>query len=150
MNMPDSSTTPGDSGAAAVVTDPSLVTGIVRERTDGGVSLAIPGTDYVLHVASQSAPTLTPGAKVRGRLHAHARRIDIIRSGGCYIEPVEGRPRRIQGRVVSVDEINDALLVRAAAVVVCRTNPGQKAGMFKPGQLVSFDVEPGVRFELAG
>lgn len=127
--------------------DRSVVEGILREVNEGRITLFIPGTDYMLHLAVDEGFDAPVGSKIRGRVRATARRIDVISAGGRYIEPVEGRPRRIQGRVISVDEVNDTLTVRAAIPIVCRTNDLQKAGMFQVDQMVSFDVEPGARFE---
>lgn len=127
--------------------DRSIVEGVLRASSEDRITLFIPGTDYKLHLAVAGAIDAPLGSKVRGRVRAVARRIDVIAAGGRYIEPVEGRPRRIQGRITSVDEVNNTLTVRAAVPVICKTNGTQTAGSFKIDQMVSFDVEPGARFE---
>lgn len=136
--------------AASVELDRTLVEGIVDESSDGVIALKLAGTDYRLRLAVGEPLDALVGSKVRGRIRAQARRIDIIKAGGRYIEPVDGRPRRIQGRVIAIDEVNDAVTVLACAPIICRTNTLQQAGMFQPDQLVSFDVEPGARFEPVG
>jgi len=64
------------------------------------------------------------------------------------LEPVYGRPRRIQGRVVDRDPAANNLTVRAAVPLVCELVAGQRAADFPIGTLVSFDVEPGAWYEL--
>jgi len=135
--------------AAAMEQDLSLVEGRLAEMQEGGIVLALPGTDYRLHLRVEGSIGTAPGEKIRGRVIAQARRIDVIKSGGRYIEPVDGRPRRVQGRVIAVDESRDALLVRAAAPIRAHTNDLQTAADFSVDQMVSFDVEPGARFEPA-
>ncbi len=127
------------------VADNSLSRGVVRESRDGVIALSIPGTDYRLQLATRDGAEI--GEKVQGRIRATARRIDRIKSGGMYVEPVEGRPRRVQGRIVAVDEVNGEIHVRAAGVFICRTNGRQRAEEFQPGEMVSFDIEPGATFE---
>ncbi len=127
--------------------DRAVVEGIVFDVNEEWISLSISGTNYRLHLIPPDGFHPAVGSKVRGRVRATARRIDVIAAGGRYIEPVEGRPRRVQGRVISVDEVNDSITVKAVIPMVCRTNGLQKAGNFKVDQMVSFDVEPGARFE---
>lgn len=133
----------------ATQTDRSIIEGVLREQRDGAIVLALAGTNYRLRLAVDQPLDEPIGSKVRGWIRARAARIDSIKSGGRYIEPLEGRPRRVQGRVLSVDEVNEELLVLAATRVVCRTDGRQRVTMFEPGQMVSFDVEPGARFEPA-
>src|SRR5690606_12854034 len=93
-------------------------------------------------------PDWAVGRRVAGRIYARAKRVDIVRVGGRYIEPVYGRPRRLQGRVVAIDAEANAIAVHCACPIICTlTAPGQSAEQFTLGQLVSFDVERGARFE---
>ncbi len=127
--------------------DQSVIECVLAAQDESSAVLAIPETDYRIHVMLKEPLTHETGARLRGRLRASARRIDVIAAGGRYIEPVNGRPRRIQGRVITIDEINDTTTVKAPIPIVCRTNALQRAVSFKPDQMVSFDIEPGVRFE---
>jgi hypothetical protein len=133
--------------STAVDVDRAIVEGTLREQRDGMIFLALAGTDYVLHLKVDKPIDAPSGTKIHGRIRASARRMDVIKSGGRYIEPVEGPPRRIQGRVIAVDEVNDAVTVLASAPIICSTDPLQKAGMFEVGSMVSFGVEPGARFD---
>ena len=114
--------------------------------------IAFPNTSYELHLEHASgaagAAGAAPGSRVVGIIRAEANRIDVVRSGGRYVEPVAGRPRRVQGMVVAVE--GDRVVVDAGMPIHCRpTDPRQKAADFQPGDFVSFDVHRGATFELA-
>lgn len=114
---------------------------------DGLFALALPGTDYLLHLASAQPPQPNPQGRLTGVIHAQARRVDIVNAGGMFIDPVIGRPRRIQGRVIAADPAANTITVKSAAPLVCKLDNLQKAEQFPIGALVSFDVERGARFE---
>ena len=124
------------------------VKGKLLERRDGMVVLGLPGTDYRLHLALEIGLPADVGDMVTGTIHATARRVDVISGGGRYLEPVFGRPRRVQGRIVGGHVPSRALYVNAAAPIICTLSDArQQAGDFSIGQLVSFDVEPGAVFK---
>ena len=127
--------------------DPSVTRGVLRESSDGKIVLSIPGTDYRLHLVTKGGVSAPVGEKVEGRIMAQARRIDVIKSGGLYIEPIEGRPRRVQGRVIGVDEAADCVIVSAGVPVCCKTDGRQKPSDFKVDQMVTMDVLPGAVFK---
>jgi hypothetical protein len=141
--------------------DPGLARGTLAEvhpataTKPAYVVLTFPNTDYRLHLepAGGSLPAGIDGrvgSMVIGTVRANARRVDVVRSGGRYVEPVFGRPRRVQGRVVSVDAGRGTITVHAGVPIVCRvTAPGQKAGDYEAGAFVSFDVERGATIDLA-
>jgi hypothetical protein len=123
------------------------VHGVLLEVADQSITLGIPGTDYRLSLAVKAKPDYAVGARVAGQIRATARRVDIIRSGGRYVEPVYGRPRRLQGRVTAVDAAHNTLTVYCGAPFTCSLALEQKATKFEVGQLVSFDVERGASIE---
>lgn len=80
-----------------------------------------------------------------GTIHAKAKRIDVVDTGGRYVEPVFGRPRRVQGTVIAAE--GEELVVNAGVPIHCRpTDPRQKPSDFEVGDLVSFDVMEGAEF----
>lgn len=122
--------------------------GRLVETSAEGIVLAVPETDYRLHLTTAKPLEADLRDKVRGTIHAAARRVDVVPSGGRYVEPVFGRPRRVQGRILAGDPAAGTLTVHAGVPVIARlTDPRQKVGDFSIGQLVSFDVERGARFE---
>lgn len=109
------------------------------------VKIAFPNTSYELHLLPTSPVLTEPGKRIVGTIRARCRRIDVVGTGGRYVEPVMGRPRRVQGSVVAVT--HDAVVVDAGMPIHCvPTESGQKPGDFAAGQLVSFDVLEGATF----
>lgn len=143
---------------------PTAARGVLHEivaataTKPGYIVLAIPGSNYQLHLrpSAELAARLSPanvGKRLVGQISVEARRIDSVRTGGRYIEPVHGRPRRVQGTVTAVDMASGTIIVDAGGAttvdglplpVRCRpTDARQRADQFAPGDLVSMDVLDG-------
>ena len=66
----------------------------------------VDNTDYQIHL-EPSGGKLPDGIADRigqrlvGTVRASAKRIDVVRSGGKFVDPVFGRPRRVQGRIIA-------------------------------------------------
>jgi hypothetical protein len=116
----------------------------------------VPGSQYQIHLRQEGTVTGQVGKRIVGVIHASARRIDVTSQGGRFIEPVIGRPRRIQGTVVAHDNTANTITVNCAGSVavdggdlpiVCKlTDPRQKPDQFPVGTLVGFDVLDGATF----
>lgn len=129
-------------------TNPDLTTGVATDITDDAFTLTIPGTEYRIHLKNDSP--LTDGRRITGVITAQAKRIDKIRGGGAFLEPIEGRPRRVQGRVRAIDKSKQTVTVyTGAAPIVCKTNDMQSADDFEIGEMVTLSVEPEASFTLA-
>lgn len=126
-----------------------IATGVLAEKSPEKLVLAVTGTDYRLHLVPAGGIDAGPNERVSGTIRAHARRVDVIAAGGRFIEPVFGRPRRVQGRIIAGDVRENTLTVLACVPVTVTLMPNQKACSFAVGQQVSFDVEPGATFEQA-
>jgi hypothetical protein len=131
--------------------DPSLARGVLGANVPASakqaahIVLEVPNTSYQLHLIP-TGPISTPiGKRLIGTISVKARRLDVVGTGGQYIEPVLGRPRRVQGTVIGAK--NGAVIVDAGVPVhATPTDPRQSADQFQPGQFVSFDAEPGATF----
>ena len=79
----------------------STTHGQLLRRDDGHIVLGLPETEYQLHLRVN--PPLPAGTHphIAGTIHARAKRVDIVQTGGRYIDPVYGRPRRIQGAITA-------------------------------------------------
>jgi hypothetical protein len=131
--------------------DPRLARGVLEETLEPSATrperlvLSFPNTSYRVHLIPQGKVQTPVGKRIIGTIHAKARRIDEVRTGGRYVEPVYGRPRRVQGRVIGTEA--GAVVVDAGVPIHCTpTDPRQKAADFQPGQFVSFDVLDGATF----
>jgi hypothetical protein len=136
--------------------DPTLARGELLEVVQptatiaGAIVFGIPNSSYQVHLVAATPVDVQPGGRLIGTIAARARRIDIVRTGGKFLEPVFGRPRRVQGRVVAVDGAKNVVVVDATVPV--HITPGdqrQKATDFEVGQIVGFDVYDGATFSPA-
>ncbi len=130
-------------------TSPNLATGVATDIADDSFVLSIPGSEYRIHLECK-AP-LNEGKRISGVITAQARRIDKIKGGGAFLEPIDCRPRRAQGRVRAIDKTKQTITVfTGAAPIVFKTNAMQSADEFEIGEMVTLGVEPGASFTLAG
>lgn len=133
--------------------DPTLARGTLLERIaqtatkPAYIVLGFANTDYQMHLLPEGEITGEVGKRIIGTIHAKARRVDVCGTGGRYAEPVYGRPRRVQGAVVSIDGPTNTLVVEAGMPIHCElTDQRQKAGDFTVGDVVTFDVLDGATF----
>ncbi len=121
--------------------------GVLAETSTERVTISFPGTDYRLHLAVYQPPNTAVGKRILGSIRTQARRVDVVHTGGRYIEPLEGTPRRIQGEIIAADTGDNTLTINAGIPIICKlTDPRQRANQFKPGDLVAFDALPGASF----
>ncbi len=137
----------------ATTIDSPIVHGTLAERKDSSIVLALPGTDYRILLHADAAPGSALAAAelnkpIAGTIYASAKRVDVTTTGGRFIEPLFGRPRRLQGRIIATDAARKTITIYCGAPVICTLMPNQKAEQFQVGQLVGFDVEKGARFEI--
>jgi hypothetical protein len=137
--------------------DPALARGVLEEvvadtaTKPGYVVISFPNTSYLTHLRPPAAISTPLGKRITGTVRARVRRLDSVGSGGRYLEPLEGRIRRLQGSVIGIDEQTNTVTVHAGVPVVCiLTDERQRAAQFQPGQFVSCDVHDGATFTPAG
>jgi len=124
----------------------NVVRGTLLDSQPGRIVLGIPGTDYRLHLTVAAPIHAKVGRPITGRIDVHARRIDITRRGGQFIDPVYGRPRNIQGCVIETGPDRTTIVVKAAVPLHVRVQPPQKPTDFEVGSIVGFSVDPGATF----
>lgn len=135
----------------APAASPARFKAVLDEASDERVVLSKPGTSYQLHLGVLKEPSTPVGKRIWGVIHADAQRVDVVGTGGAYIEPVYGTPRRIQGDILEIDPRNNTITVDAGVPMVCRvTGAGQKAADFAVGQFVTFDLKPGAAYTPVG
>ncbi len=131
--------------------DPTLARGVLEEivaptaTKPGYIVLGVPNTNYKMHLrCAEELDAARVGKRFIGKITAEARRIDVVQTGGRFVEPVFGRPRRVQGSVVTTDSASNTITVNAGVpITVSISDRRQKAEQFEVGQVVSFDVLDG-------
>ncbi len=118
----------------------------------GHVVFGVPNTNYELHLLpTEGVRPVGIDKRLIGTIKVQARRVDVVRTGGRFIEPVFGRPRRVQGSVVAVDAGQNTVTVNAGVpITLTLTDPRQQAAKFEVGQIVSCDVHDGATFTPKG
>ncbi len=127
----------------------------------GYIVLTLAGSSYALHLrtppGAAEALAARLGKKVSGIITVQARRLDVVGTGGCFVEPLVGRPRRVQGTVLARDPSASTLTVNAGGaaavdgpslpIALTLTDARQRADQFELGVMVSCDVYEGGTFE---
>lgn len=126
----------------------SIARGVLESSGDGRVVLSLPHSDYRLHLAVVEPITAEVGKRIMGTIHAKALRLFKATGGGGgqFIEPLDGAPRILAGRVEKVDEISRRLLVAAAAPIWLELSADNTPGEFGAGDMVNGYVESGAEF----
>jgi len=125
---------------------------IVDKVENGLVTLKVPGLNYANSFAinAQTAAALAgkAGGRVRGSIHAPAWKVDRVELGGNYVEPLYGRPRRMQGTILSTDAGSNTLTVQVGYEATVKLGEKYKAGDFQVGERVGWDNIEIPTFEL--
>jgi hypothetical protein len=127
--------------------DTSIAQGTLLEKSDESIVLGLPHTDYQIHLLASPSPDSDVKKPIAGRICARAMRVDIAKAGGRFIEPVYGRPRRLQGRIIATDAAANTITVKAACPIVCELTANQQAGEMPIGAIATFDVQSGATFK---
>jgi hypothetical protein len=125
---------------------------VVESYENGIVTLKVPGTNYrnTFAVAQEVAGGLSVGARVRGKIHAPAWKVDRVELGGNYVEPLFGRPRRMQGTIIAVNTAANELTVQVGYEATVRMPEQYRAADFTVGERVGWDNIEIPTFELEG
>jgi len=128
---------------------------IVDSVANGVVTLRVPGSNYrnsfALHgdpAAAGGGHALLEGTRVRGTIHAPAWKVDRVELGGNYVEPLFGRPRRMQGTILSVNAAANELTVQVGYEATVKLPEGYAAADYKVGERVGWDNIEMPTFEL--
>lgn len=122
---------------------------VVEAVENNLVTLAVPGLNYrnSFQIAGDSA-ALKPGTRVRGTIHAPAWKVDSVELGGNYVEPLYGRPRRMQGTILAVNAATNELTVQVGYEATVKLPEKYKASDYQVGERVGWDNIDIPRFEL--
>jgi len=119
---------------------------IVKETNADSVVLHPPGNSYEIHLThAGSVDSSMVGSRIVGSAHATALKVHQATGGGAFIEPLQGQPRIVAGRVIKCDE-NGSVLVRSAIPMVIEVEQASDLAKCKPGEFINFHVESGMTF----
>lgn len=151
--LSDETTAPADQATPAATQDLSSArtAGKVLAIRDGGVVFQPRGTNYELHLDTESAYTGPVGKPVQATVHLKARKVYTVPSGGSFVAPIMGTPRTVQGRVLEVQP--GRVVVHAGPVVVIELPEQTHAldlarGPIQPGAMLNAVILPGTSFDV--
>ena len=125
----------------------SEITRPVLPTMDGAkIILAIPATDYQIHLVCNGTTAAHIGKRIQGVIHVKALRMHKASAGGSFIEPIYGHPRVVQGRVVAIDLSQNRLLCEVVVPMWVEPFDGQSATDFNAGDMVNFYAQSGATF----
>ncbi len=114
------------------------------------IVVGIAGTQYRMHLAVAEPVTAEVGKRIAGHIIAQVWKVDFVSTGGAYIEPVYGKPRRIQGNVIGKTTGTNALIVEVASCPFVAQLPDRwQAADIPPGTDVGLDIPDMPIFEIA-
>jgi hypothetical protein len=123
---------------------------IVDSVEDGIVTLRVPGSNYrnSFAIHGEAGKELLAGARVRGTIHAPAWKVDRVELGGNYVEPLFGRPRRMQGMILAVNAAGNELTVQVGYEATVKLGDKYRATDYHVGERVGWDNTEIPTFEL--
>jgi hypothetical protein len=131
--------------------------GKVVSVQDNAVVFAPSNTNYQLRLERQGggpdAPSIPTGVVLDAILRVTARKVWTVPSGGNFIDPIYGPPRKIQGRIRYLDE--EQMVVQAGTPVLVKLPQDPEAfdlvrGPLTVGGLVNVSALPNATIEVLG
>ncbi len=119
---------------------------IVKAVEAKTVILHPPGNHYELQFSLDGG--IEPGMlgnRILGTAHANALKVHQASGGGAFIEPLQGEPRIVAGRVIRCDE-DGVVLVRSAIPLLIRVEQESDLAKCRLGEFINFHVESGMVF----
>ncbi|MCL2646440.1 MAG: hypothetical protein FWD61_05465 [Phycisphaerales bacterium] len=115
---------------------------VVDSMENGMVTLRTPSMNYRNSFAMKGDGVgLKVGERVQGKILAIAWKVDRVELGGNYVEPLFGRPRRMQGTILAVDAQKNELTVQVGYEVTVKLPAKYKAADYHMGDRVGWDNE---------
>lgn len=122
---------------------------LVKQEGDV-VLLQIPGTSYQIELKATGPVKPSPQGRVSGVIRCPVFKLDIVSAGGAYIEPIQGRSRRVQGAVIGTLAGSNSVIVDVAGQpIVGDLPPRWSAAELTAGTRVGLDIKEGATFEPA-
>jgi hypothetical protein len=140
---------PATTDAPATASLPQ-VRAVLHAVSPGRIELALPHSDYVMHLGLEVDPAriaVAPGKRIRGEVNAIAMRFHQAAGGGRFIEPVIGEPRIVAGTVLAVDRTAGRVLIDCAMPIWIRPEQAdQDWSVFQERALVTGYLRSGMVF----
>ena len=111
---------------------------MVESCENGQVTLKVLGQNY-RNAFAYAGDAIAPGSRVGGTISCSAYKAEAVSDGGNYVEPLRGRPRRMQGRVLEQHLADNTLTVEVGYPVQVKLPAHQAAAAFAVGSRIGWD-----------
>ena len=118
----------------------------LKAQDSGGICVGWPGSSYELQLTCEDQISPTTNGRIRGVVFARGLRFHAASAGGLFVEPSDGEPRMLAGRVVAVDENNALVVLKAPMPILVSMPAGQDWSILTEGSMVNGHVESGTGF----
>ena len=118
----------------------------LKAQEPGGICVGWPGSSYELQLTCEDEVSSTANGRIRGVVFARGLRFHAASAGGLFVEPSDGEPRMLAGRVVAVDENNALVVLKAPMPIMVSMPAGQDWSILTEGSMVNGHVESGAGF----
>ena len=118
----------------------------IREHVGVRLVLAPAGNAYELAFVAEGAVQAEIGHRVSGHVEAIALAVHAAEAGGQFIEPVQGQPRIVAGRVVEIDAATSRVLVDSVVPITLTLLAHDDVAQCVEGGFVNCHVESGAVF----
>jgi len=120
---------------------------IVDNIENETVTLRTPNANY-RNTFTTKTTSLKPGDRITAKILATAWKVDRVELGGNYVEPLFGRPRRMQGTILSVDATRNELTVQVGYEVTVKLPSKYQAADYHVGDRIGWDNQITPEFTL--
>jgi len=108
----------------------------------------VPGSSYELHLVPTAPVRISVGRRTKGMIRLSVWKVDFVSAGGEYIEPIIGRPRRVQGKALGVGPGDNSIIIEVLGTPFVAELPERwQAAEITPGTRIGVEVYPGATFD---
>ncbi len=119
----------------------------LHSKDDMDLIVTLPGTKYQLYLEATTPVTPSPQGRLFGIIQCPVYKVDFVSAGGAYIEPVTGRPRRVQGKVIAtILDSNSVVLDVCNTPIVGRLPDRWQVSQIEIGTRLALDIPQGASF----
>jgi len=129
---------------------PDLAIARLRVLDTAGQRLVagIPGSNYELHLMPTAPVRVPVGRRTKGIIRLSVWKVDFVSAGGEYIEPIIGRPRRVQGKALGAGPGENSIIIEVVGTPFVAELPERwQASQITPGTRIGVEVYPGATFD---
>ena len=118
---------------------------VIFKSLHGGMGVfSVPETNYLVHADVPQEKQMRIGERLNGFFVGKGLRFHQAKSGGLFIEPMEGYPRVVAGRIINFD--NERVLIKSVVMFCLELDSSQRLDDLHIGKFINGYVHSGIAF----